>query len=124
MFVNKKWIIKNYIEFNKKYFDNSLPLVRFYINYSKDTYGFAYFLYDYENNTIKPESITMSNYFNESEYENKNTLLHEMIHIYEYITYPKRFMWPKVKKYNAHGMFFEMKAALINKDGWHIVKSI
>lgn len=123
MKISKKWIIRNYIEFNKKYFDNSLPFVRFFINNSKTMYGYAYFLYD-ENNNIKPYSITMSNYFDESEYENKNTLLHEMIHIYEYITFPKRFAWPKAKTYNAHGMFFEMKAALINKDGWHIVKTV
>lgn len=124
MKVSKKWIIKNYLEFNKKYFDNKLPIVKFNIDHNKYVFGYADFENDYVNNTIIPYSISISNYYDTPEEVKKNTLLHEMIHIYEYITYPMRFFGNRYKYYNGHGMFFQMNAALINKDGWNILTTL
>ena len=68
----------------------------------------------------------MSNYYDSPEKVKQNTLLHEMIHIYEYYTHPERFIKHRKysRRYDAHGLFFQQIANRINRDGWNISKYV
>lgn len=88
-------------EYNEKYFEGKLRKPHFIIKNSKSYLGKAF---RYQNNLI------MSNYYDRSEFEYKNTFIHEMIHFWEYQTFGKA----------GHGYNFKMKAFEINKDGWKI----
>ena len=126
MIVTKKWIEKNYNEFNRRYFDGVLPQVKFHTSHSQRRWGYAAYVYDMVNNTVTPYSLTISNYYDTSERVKQNTLLHEMIHIYEYYTYPERFVRHRKheRRYDAHGKFFQTIARRINRDGWNISKYV
>lgn len=112
MLVTVSWIEKNYKEFNKKFFDNELPLVKFNVNNSRDRWGYASYRYGY--NKVTPESITMSNYYDSPEIVKQQTLIHEMIHILDYFKNPSHFVinGRKVSKrsYDAHGSWFMSQA--------------
>jgi hypothetical protein len=122
MIVTVDWIKKNYAEFNNRYFNNILPSnLTFKISRSKSVWGYASYKYDYPNDTIIPQSITISNYYDSPEHVKKNTLLHEMIHIYDYTINPQHFIRNGRKvKYNAHGWFFNEQAIRLRQFGWDI----
>lgn len=122
MIVTIDWIKKNYDAFNNAFFDGSLPSdLTFKISRSKSVWGYASFKYDYPNDTIKATSITISNYYDSPEHVKKNTLLHEMIHIYDYVLNPHHFIKNGRRvKYNAHGLFFTEQAIRLRKFGWDI----
>ena len=126
MIVTKDWMKRNYCEFNRKYFDGVLPMVKFRTSHSEHRWGYATYIYDRRNNTLQPEAITMSNYYDSPEKVKQNTLLHEMIHIYEYYTHPERFIRRSKhsRRYDAHGLFFQQIANRINRDGWNISKYV
>ena len=88
-------------EYNEKYFNNRLRKPNFIIKNSKSYLGKAF---HFQNNLI------LSNYYDRSEFEYKNTFIHEMIHFWEFQTFGKA----------GHGYNFKHKAAEINKDGWKI----
>lgn len=88
-------------EYNAKYFNNELRKPHFIIKNSKSYLGKAF---GYKHNLI------MSNYYDRSEFEYKNTFIHEMIHFWEFQNFGKA----------GHGYNFKMKASEINKDGWKI----
>ena len=61
MVVSVKWIENHYHLFNKLYFGNTLPNIKFKANNSKTGWGYAGFNYDLKNDTIIPDFISISN---------------------------------------------------------------
>lgn len=116
MIVTKSWIENNYAKYNNLYFGGVLPNIEFKISQSKQTWGYASYDYNRITNKLTPVSITISNYFDSPEEVKLTTLLHEMIHIYDYTINPTHFFNNGRKvKYDAHGYWFKNEAARIYK---------
>lgn len=78
--------------------------------------GYAAYTYNRFTSKVTPISITISNYFDSPEEVKLSTLLHEMIHIYDYTVNPTHFVNNGRKvKYDAHGYWFKNEAARIYK---------
>ena len=116
MIVTKSWIENNYNKYNNLYFGGVLPNIEFKISRSKRTWGYAAYRYNRFTSKVTPTSITISNYFDSPEEVKLTTLLHEMIHIYDYTVNPTHFVKNSRKvKYDAHGCWFKNEAARIYK---------
>ena len=116
MIVTKSWIENNYNKYNNLYFGGVLPSIEFKISRSKKTWGYAAYTYNRFTSKVTPISITISNYFDSPEEVKLTTLLHEMIHIYDYTVNPTHFVNNGRKvKYDAHGYWFKNEAARIYK---------
>lgn len=116
MIVTKSWIENNYNKYNNLYFGGVLPKIEFKISRSKKTWGHADYIYNRLTNKLTPISISISNYFDSPEEVKLTTLLHEMIHIYDYTVNPTHFVKNGRKvKYDAHGYWFKNEAARIHK---------
>lgn len=119
MLVTTKWIEDNYNKFNKQLWEGKLPKIQFKTNRARQSWGFASYRFDYANDTIIPEGITMSNYYDSPEAVKLQTLLHEMIHIADYTFHPERFFKNgrriSTRTYNAHGWWFNAEAERITK---------
>ena len=134
MIVTKKWIQEKYDLFNSKYWNGELPPIEFKTNMGKKAWGYASYEYIINENrtrieSIRPISITMSNYFDSPEEVKMATLLHEMIHIADYHFNPEHFInasrTNKNRKYDAHGPVFFMKEAnRLKAYGWDINKTV
>ena len=126
MIVTKSWIENNYKKYNNLYFGGILPNIEFKISRSKKTWGYAAYNYNLFTNKVIPFSITISNYFDSPEEVKLTTLLHEMIHIYDYTINPTHFVNNGRKvKYDAHGHWFKNEAARIYKlSGFDIQKYV
>ena len=116
MLVTTSWIKNNYQKYNKLYFGGVLPNIDFKISRSKKTWGYASYAYNLISNEVTPTSITISNYFESPENIKLTTLLHEMIHIYDYTINPTHFVKNGKKvRYDSHGDWFKTEAARIYK---------
>ena len=116
MIVTKSWIENNYNKYNNLYFGGVLPNIEFKISRSKRTWGYAAYTYNRFTSKVTPISITISNYFDSPDEVKLTTLLHEMIHIYDYTVNPTHFIKNGRKvKYDAHGYWFKNEAARIYK---------
>ena len=126
MIVTKSWIENNYNKYNNLYFGGVLPKIEFKISRSKKTWGQADYIYNRFTNKLTPISISISNYFDSPEEVKLTTLLHEMIHIYDYTVNPTHFVKNGKKvKYDAHGYWFKNEAARIYKlSGFDIQKYV
>ena len=134
MLVTTEWMAEKYAYYNSKYWNGQLPGISFSISNSRKTWGFATYKYIFNDSrteikTIKPLSITLSNYYDSPEKVKETTLLHEMIHIADYFFHPEHFInlrrTGKNKKYDAHGPVFFMKEAnRLASDGWEIQKYV
>ena len=108
----KEWMIKNYTKFNYLYFDDILPptdekrilLIPIRRNHTQYL-GISY--------NQKPYMIKLNFRYDLPEVEWKNVLLHEMIHIWQYVIGHK----------GGHGKTFKDKAEEINKYGWGITST-
>lgn len=104
----KKWMVKNYIKFNYLYFDDILPpvddekIILLPIRKKTRYLGIAY--------RRKPYMIKLNFRYDLPEIEWMNVLLHEMVHIWQYVIGYK----------GGHGKSFLRKAEEINKYGWGI----
>jgi hypothetical protein len=125
MIVTKSWIEKNYNKFNDMLWEGKLPAIKFKTTHAKNNWGSARFLYDYKNDTIIPEQIIISNYYDSPEYVKIQTLLHEMIHIADYTFNPNHFIRNrkpvKVSEYDPHGNWFMDEAWRISKESGYDV---
>lgn len=125
MIVTTSWISSNYNKFNNLYFGGTLPNIKFKTNHSKTSWGFASFRFDWTNDTIIPEAITISNYYDSPEEVKIQTLLHEMIHIADYFWHPEHFIRNgrrvSGRSYNAHGYWFKEEARRISKESGYKV---
>lgn len=119
MIVTTSWIKKNYNKFNNELWDGKLPNIMFKTSRTKHNWGFASYIYDWAHDTIHPEAITISNYYDSPENVKIQTLLHEMIHIADYTFHPEHFIHNgrRVSKrtYDAHGSWFNIEARRISK---------
>jgi len=125
MLVTVNWIENHYNKFNQLYFRGTLPTIKFKTNRTKHSWGYASFIYDYKNNTIIPDEIILSNYYDSPEVVKIQTLLHEMIHIADYTWHPEHFIKNGCKvtghKYDAHGIWFMNEAKRISKESGYSV---
>lgn len=75
-------IIARFNQFNKEYFNNELKIPNFRISTTKTVLGQC---------SIKKNipTISISNYYDVEDVELNNTLIHEMIHLYQWQVYKK-----------------------------------
>ena len=127
MLVTIDWIRERYNKFNKMYFFDKLPKdLEFKISRSKDTWGEAAFNVNLRLNTITPAFISLSNYYDSPEYVKENTLIHEMIHVYDYVTNPQHYiiMHKRNRRYNSHGTWFKNECKRLAQYGYDIQENI
>ena len=134
MVVDEKWMRKWYDIFNEKYWNSQLPHnMAFETNNSSRSWGRAAYSFARKNGYCQTPlfnfKISLSNYNESPEHVKKATLLHEMIHIADYVFHPEHFIanGRKVGKrnYDAHGpVFFLKEAERLKKDGWDIQKFV
>ena len=125
MLVTVSWLEKYYNKFNRELWNGMLPNVELKVSRAKHDWGCAYFIYDFPNNTIIPEKITISNYYDSPENVKIQTLLHEMIHIADYTFHPEHFIHNhrkvSARQYDAHGYWFNQEAKRISKESGYKV---
>jgi hypothetical protein len=100
------------MEYNKKYFDGSLPMPEIFIGNKKRSFGTYYRM---KGLGKYRQAIEISNYFDRPEKDVCQTLIHEMIHYYlDYHNINDRG--------KHHGPRFYAMADIINRDGWVITR--
>lgn len=99
-------IIEAFKRFNKQYFGDTLPMVTFRIKTTPKTLGQCAIQKTEHNVTI---TITISNYYLINETDFEQTLLHEMIHLKQYVDFGSM----------DHGVMFKLLAKTINEDSQH-----
>lgn len=101
----EKW----YDEFNARYFNNELKRCPIYINKTKRALG----QFGRKRDWFEMRCfIKISNYFDRPMKDVQNTLIHEMIHQWQWVTFGVC----------DHGDTFKQKAQEINKQGWNIAR--
>lgn len=121
MIVTVEWMKKKFQEFNKKYWNGEIETPVFKTSRSEHLFGQALCNIDRRTWKTHDYALKMSIYYDQPEHYLEETLLHEMIHLYEYQTRPHIF---KYKFYNCHGWFFKKEADRINADGYNIQKFV
>lgn len=118
------WLRNNFRQFNKQYFDGALPEPRFYIGRSRTRLGSlsykrglvikrSMFHFRKESvGTANAFTLTLSNYYDQTEYQFRNVLLHEMIHL--------SIASSGLKDTSPHGIIFRGIMSRLNRDGWNI----
>lgn len=114
------WLRDNFKKFNKQYFDSSLPEPRFFIGRSRTRLGslayergliWRHGLFG-KGNSTNAFTLSISNFYNQSEYQFRNVLLHEMIHLSIAVS--------GIKDTSPHGVVFRGMMERLNHDGWNI----
>ncbi len=97
-------ILKNmFIKFNNMYFDNKLKMPIIKLSNTKSYLGYC---------TYVPQLIIkISTYFNRDMHDIETTMVHEMIHLWQYYNNCR----------DGHGKSFKRKAAEINAQGLHYI---
>ncbi|MCD8297112.1 MAG: SprT-like domain-containing protein [Prevotella sp.] len=103
-----------FAEFNAKYFNGELPVPAFAVGNSRTRRGTMSWRIrkKWFSKTRGDYKIRISNYFNVEEYDFKNVLLHEMIHLH--------IVSKGIKDSSPHGVVFHEVMRRINADGWKI----
>ena len=106
--ITTNWIKRNFIYLNETYFNGELPTdsVNFKVTRAKRYAGMVQVP---RYNFIKQYTLNMSNFFNFSEKEEIDILLHEMIHIYIH--------FHDIKDNNNHGIEFRKIMRQLNQIG-------
>ena len=114
MQIDTLWMKTNFMRFNTQYFDGVLPLPRLRAGRSRTQLGTMSCkrktswgrtkLYDF--------TISLSNYYNQTEHQFQSVLLHEMIHLSIAVS--------GVKDTSPHGVVFRGMMQRLNRDGWDI----
>lgn len=114
------WLRDNFRQFNKRYFDDKLPEPRFFIGRSKSQLGSLSFkrglilgrrIFNM-GNAANAFTLSISNFYDQSEYQFRNVLLHEMIHLSIAVS--------GVKDTSPHGVVFRGMMSRLNREGWDI----
>lgn len=122
MVATEKWMREKYAKFNHMLFGGKLPSIRLVINNRlKNAWGRACAKYDFSNFKMIPTHIEMINKMDCPEEVLCSTLVHEMIHIYDYSFFPEHYIkrtfyggCEKVRNYDAHGSWFLGECSRIN----------
>ena len=114
MQIDTLWLKANFMRFNTQYFDGVLPLPRLRTGRSRTQLGTMSCkrktswgrtkLYDF--------TISLSNYYDQTEHQFQSVLLHEMIHLSIAVS--------GVKDTSPHGVVFRGLMQRLNRDGWDI----
>ena len=114
MQIDTLWMKTNFMRFNTQYFDGVLPLPRLRAGRSRTQLGTMSCkrktswgrtkLYDF--------TISLSNYYDQTEHQFQSVLLHEMIHLSIAVS--------GVKDTSPHGIVFRGMMQRLNRDGWDI----
>lgn len=129
MLVTKDWIKEKYDYFNKLIFNSNLPSnIEFKINNSTKRWGYAQcnFKKIYDGYVAVNLSITLSNYYDSSELVKENTLIHEMIHIDDFVNHLYHYISNdgRKRKYDCHGYWFLSECNRIKEFGYDITKYV
>lgn len=133
MLIDIKWLQDNYAKYSQEFFEGKMPPVTFKISKTMGRRGDASCTIDYVGGRVVfcDYVIRVSNAYDVDEKHKLNTLLHEMIHIYDYYNHPEHYIvktaagWKKNRRYDAHGseLFLPM-AEMINQRGFNITKYV
>lgn len=104
------FIRTNFEDFNRIYFNNSLPMPQFQIHHTDNYVGYCG--YNERNGRKYNFFIAFSDSFDLNECGFETTLLHEMIHLYIFAN--------NIKDNGDHGREFMREAKRINSYGWEI----
>lgn len=104
------WLREKFQKLNKLYFDGVLPTPRFHIGRSRTRLGSL----SYKRVGVGGEAFTLSlsNYYDQTERQFLNVLLHEMIHL--------SIAASGLKDTSSHGVVFRGMMARLNREGWNI----
>lgn len=109
--ITKGWLEERFGEFNRLYFKGVLPLPHFKLTNTKRTLGAFYVERSGDHLTGLRDSyfIDISTYYQRSEWEYNNTLIHEMIHYYIH--------YKQITDTSPHGKVFTAMMEAINEEG-------
>lgn len=121
MKLTQEWIKEQFVRFNGDYFGGALPRPRFGISHGRTRLGTLTFRWKEVRNGLLPTQvkrvphshvIRLSDYYEQSERDYQNTLLHEMIHLYISVNL--------IEDTSSHGKVFTEWMEKLNKLGWNI----
>ena len=117
---------KAYSIFNKELFGGKLPPnleLDVDVNTSDTAFGRAGYKCDSLNEEIIPRHITLNNRYQMTFHDWLDVLLHECIHIFEYVTNPEPFLRRHSGgRYDAHGPWFLNVASRFDDLGFNVRK--
>lgn len=129
MVVDTDWVYGKYSVFSSRFFGGNMPNIQIKIGRSLNNWGVAKCDILLKDGKIVTDNfiLTISNAYDSPENVKENTLLHEMIHIYDFFHFPEHFATIKNgimrsnRTYDAHGndVFIPM-AEMINRHGYNI----
>lgn len=119
--VSRQWMRTKYEQFNTELFGGILPKIDFAVGSSTQHSGYARYVIYRQTQTIKPLKILLSSFMNPNEEIATNTLLHEMIHVCDYVTHPEHFLG---EGYDSHKSdFFQSWLRELNDKGYWVTES-
>lgn len=114
MQIDMTWLRQWFARFNDQYFEGGLPTPRFRIGHSRTQLGTM--SYKRQRRLFRTQmtdfTISLSNYYDQTEHQFQSVLLHEMIHLSIAVS--------GVKDTSPHGVVFRGMMARLNRDGWNI----
>lgn len=109
---------------NEKFYGNKLPVISFRVNPRprvKQVGTAGYRFNDYEK-TVTPLYIFLNSAFTLSLHEWLEVVMHEMVHVCDYVMNPGHFLKFMRKSYDAHGSWFMNYGKQFEQYGFHIQK--
>lgn len=113
--IDETWLHASFDTFNRLYFDNALPRPRLSLSQSRTRLGSMSCKHKLTWKGYRPcrYAIHVSTYYNQTERQYQNVLLHEMIHYY--------IAYKGIADTSPHGKVFrQMMKNLNEKYGWEI----
>ena len=130
--VTDSWLRSKYVHFNEMFWNGALPDIPLDVvhddsSFWKNCYAAAEYTPNQQNKTVEDLRIRFTDchwWLTEKHYE--ELLLHEMIHIDDYMTHQDYYSvpWYLRDEDNEHGEYFMTKAAEISEHGWMITNKI
>ena len=105
MIIDNFTLLSKFIEYNNAYFSGMLPIPQFKLMHGCQTLG--YFSYQYDEYNNANEMIQMTDFYDYTESQFRNVMVHEMIHYYLY------YIGKDVQV--NHGKAFNREAKRFNK---------
>ena len=111
------WLQDNFRQFNSRYFGGLLPTPTFHIGRSRTQLGSLSYqrglMWKSPSGGVKNAfTLTLSNFYDQTEFQFRNVLLHEMIHL--------SIASSGIKDTSAHGVVFRGMMDRFNREGWDI----